>query len=186
MTKTATIIGKGPSAEHATEFIAASPGCTVVAINDAGRAFEQPIDYCFFTDHELIARAEPYWERTHTFVCPHELHVRSTRRKGATWKDVLTKPDAHVIEIPYDVKHKPSEEYIRERLTTGRIVHQSTSIFAHTWLISQGYRHIRLIGIDGVPDANHCYSRWRLTTQLIDRLSKELLGVETEWWKESQ
>lgn len=197
--RSATIVGKGPSAKNATEFVCKDPTTIVVTLNDSARLLDDTIkiDYGFFTDVEMIERAKPYLDRTATIVLPSALHKGGTR-SDLTWRDVLTKPYSFCVnEVEYDVNHTPSIGYLQERIKLRGIIHQSTSTLAHSYLLSLGCPHIRLIGIDGGSDyapgasglrpvepiskkpAN--YTRWRYTHEEIDRISKKLHGVRTTW-----
>lgn len=70
--KVCTLVGKGPSAVQADGLVEGD----IAVINNAGLFVptHPVIEFCFFTDIELIRAAQPYWSKTKKFVSPNRLH----------------------------------------------------------------------------------------------------------------
>lgn len=196
MSRTCTLIGKGPSAENADGFIELCPETDVAVINDAAKLVtcRQSINYLFFTDVELIEVARPTWPRIERFVCPDTLHRNAqpdlTLRPG----HVAGLPLNRVETFPYQrtgCQAAELVECIRER----RAAQHHTAMSAQSWLAYRGYTHFRCIGFDGgqryaagvqpsPPGMARLLPRWRQAHALLADLLRREMGVETEWFGE--
>lgn len=190
--ETITLIGKGPSAVHAAEWIDACAWTDIAVINDAASLFEDPhhIDFCFFTDVELIERARDHWERCSYFVCPDELHRATERVPGLTVNDIAGLPHARCEQYPYHVCNG-LRDAIESRIREGRVVHHHTATAAHSWLALNGYQKIRVIGCDGGSGyaanlsgtlGDWDFNGWREIHERLADVLHELIGTETEWY----
>lgn len=188
----ATIVGKGPSAVHADDFLRECPESDVVSINEALKVINSRryVDYLFFTDVELIELARADWHRVRTFVCPTVLH-RRLQRSSLTAADVDGLPLERCQQYPYQVNFNFDRETLREWIRDRRPTLQCTSMAAHSWLAYRGYETIRLVGIDGGQQraANFQqasgpgpYSQYRAAQELLADVLRQELGVITEWF----
>lgn len=190
---TVTLIGKGPSAAHAVEWMATEPGADVAVVNDAGLLLpaHQQIDWLFFADAEQIESARVTWGRVERFVCPDALHVqcRPSIRSAA---EIEGFPVDRCEMLRYgDVVGVPASSFasmIDRRLPPWKF----TCTGAAARLAYHGYSRVRLIGFDGgtghVPGVRRDplkvdYTKFRAALQVLCGVLSEKLGTEFEWWK---
>lgn len=180
MTLTVTIVGKGPSAIHAQEWIDACPGTDVCSINESAMILrpDQPVRFCFFCHGKAAALTRPLWERVPTFVSPRHLIGKSPMPKGFPYHKRLT----------YAGNACPSDAAtLRAMLVRGSVTHHHTIPAAMSWLAKLGYRRLRIIGVGGTGYApgftgqpQNIGDDWVETEKTLADLLKELFGVETE------
>jgi len=190
--QTVTLIGKGPSASHAQEWIDSEP-TDVAVINEVGVLLRetQPIHYGFFTHSSFLYKMPHLWDRIQTFSGPSEFHHPQLSERF---------PDNLPVGFPID-KYRPYRDWnccgdrqsMINRIVSGGIVHHHTSTGAHHWLAKQGYRRIRLIGFGGgsgyasgldghvPPEIN--LGEWTAIHRELSVLIDAIYGTETEWFE---
>jgi len=143
MSETITIVAKGPSANHAQEFIDACPGTHIAAINDAGDLFTNHINWVFLSDSDVARKIAHFKSRTDVFAFP-ENRILSEGKSISEWLG-----DTEKVQYPCE-PCAGDETTLRQRITEGGITHHNTVNGALHWLCKHGkYRTIRLIGVDG-------------------------------------
>lgn len=185
MSRTITIVAKGPSAVHAQKWIDACPGSDVASINEAGVLLRknQPIRFAFFVHAGFVKRMRPLWSRVDCFVSPSK----------------LLGPE----ELPAGFPSHKRLRYagntctvngMRRRLMGGGVTHQHTVAAAMSWLAKIGYKRIRIIGVGGVgyapgfvgaPKLPANKAEWPRVERTLSGLLRELYGTKTEWYNAS-
>ena len=181
MTRIATIIGKGPSAARATEWIASGPSTDLCTINEAALILPPtwPVRFAFFCHARYAESLRPLWERVETFVAP----------------SVLVGDDQ---SLPADFpRHKllryignacgASRAELLERINLGQPAHHHSCTAAASFLAKLGYRRLRLIGFGGdgyapgfAGQPTNMGDDWRAVEDTLAGLLAELYGCETE------
>jgi hypothetical protein len=187
MSRTITIVAKGPTAIHAQKWIDACPGSDVAIINEAGLLLrkQQPIRFAFFCHARFGEPMRPLWSRVDCFVSPSKL-IGSE-------------------ELPADFPAHKRLRYacnscmadnLRFRLSTGGVAHHHTVAAAMSWLAKIGYKRIRIIGtggggreyapgLVGKPKLPDDMSVWPRVERTLAGLLRELYNTKTEWYNAS-
>lgn len=183
--KTVLLIGKGPSAVNAPKHI--ETGISIAVTNDAMKLFEGPVNYCFFTDLEMISAARDHWHRVGMFISPDKLHV-NYQPEDVGPPDGF--PHARHVKYPYDVISRVPRE-MEKYVDARKVPHHSTASAAMGWLAYQGYKEIRLCGFDGgkgnAPGLtwgvaeDYKYDSFRKAQETLAPILKRKLGVTTVW-----
>lgn len=136
--KTVTLIAKGPSAEHAAEWIKGD----VATINDACKLIPGvAIDWAFFTHQKFSEMLESDSHRIATFVAPNQVEHEGQPAPGWMLDRLIEYPDRECAG---------STEDLQSRIMAGGICHHNTVNGALHWLAKFGkYDCIRVIGVDG-------------------------------------
>jgi len=185
MSRTITIVAKGPTAVHAQKWIDACPGSDVAIINEAGLVLRknQPIRFAFFCHAGFVKKMRPLWGRVDCFVSPSK----------------LLGPE----ELPADFPTYKRMRYagnscgprkLRERLMSGGVAHHHTIAAAMSWLAKIGYRRIRIIGVGGKGYAPGFAGKPKLPPDMslyprVEKMLATLLGnlyrTKVEWYHAS-
>jgi len=187
MSRTITIVAKGPTAVHAQRWIDACPGSDVAIINEAGLLLrpDQPIRFAFFCHAKFTEPMRPLWPRINCFVSPSELIGPQKLPAGfPTHKRTRYAGNSCI----------GSRRDLRVRLNNGGVVHHHTLTAAMSWLAKIGYKRLRIIGVGGkgyapglkgAPNLPENPTIWPHVEKTLAGLLQELYGVKTEWYSAS-
>lgn len=185
--KTITLIAKGPSANHAAQWIRDGD---VAVINDAGLLVpERKLDFVFFSDGAAFEGITK---------CRKRIGYLVNRR--LIERDTALMPQ-WVKQWPYRVSYHDREcdgddASMAARIVAGGIVHHHTTTGALHWLVKHGrYRNIRVIGVDGGSATDYAgglsqtcpgdydLDEWRDITRRCTQLLAKVYDARFEWWK---
>tara|TARA_R110000824_G_scaffold128568_4_gene289497 strand:+ start:15592 stop:16212 length:621 start_codon:yes stop_codon:yes gene_type:complete len=146
--KSTCLIGKGPSAIHADEFMNDSDDVSVV--NDAGIFTNRDVDYCFCT-HNYYTTLRGTVHKIKNIVTPKKYLTPEWAKTGLGGMHLLDEIK-DVNKIVYNEKINPTGDPSKliEYLLSGSICHHHTTAGALHWLVKHGkYDLIKVIGVDG-------------------------------------
>lgn len=190
--KTVTLVAKGPSAVHAQAWIDRMR-TDVAVINEAGLLLRetQPIHFGFFSHQEMAMRMRSLWNRIEIFSGPESLTFADGSIERV--RDVMPAdfPLDRFRGYP-DWKCCGYEASLLDRIRRGGICHHHTTTGAHHWLVRQGYRRVRVIGVDGgtgyatgmngLPGP-WSLDEWKTIHMRLAALLKRGYGAITEWYR---
>lgn len=183
MADTVTIVGKGPSANAASDHLCGD----VAVINDAMKLIEGRVDYCFSTDIEMIEASRSEWHRVGLFVLPSSLHENGRRSES---KPPDGFPEHRCQRYPYLLRPTAGSAFV-DAVNRSEVVLFSGATAAMSWLAYSGYRHIRLIGFDGGTE--HAsgvkpgirpgidFDRYIVAQSVLLHILRRTMGVEFTW-----
>lgn len=186
MNEVITLVAKGPSANHAKDWL---EGDTATINNSARLIPGTHVNYCFFTHKEVLPSIEKQKSRIDCFVSP-EL----TKHENTEVPDWLK----NHIYVQYPQREcAGGESDLLTRISQGGITHHNTVNGALHWLSKHGkYRRIRIIGVDGgseyantvkpIPGyeaTEELLNLWKLVTQNLCNLLNRIYAVDFEWYK---
>jgi hypothetical protein len=145
--KSICLIGKGPSAVHADEFMNDSDD--VAAINDGGIFTNRDVDYCFCT-HNYYTTLRGTVHKIKNIITP-QVHLNPEWANTGLGGMHLLDEVKNVNKIIYE-EHKCAGNSINltKRIIEGGICHNHTTSAAIHWLAKHGkYDLIKVVGVDG-------------------------------------
>jgi len=174
--KSICLIGKGPSAVHADEFMNDSDD--VAAINDGGIFTNRDVDYCFCT-HNYYTTLRGTVHKIKNIVTPRRHLTPEWANTGLGGMHLLDEV-RNVNKIIYEDHgcHSVSAE-LAKRIIEGGICHNHTSAAAIHWLAKHGkYDLIKVVGIDGgIGYAPGAYFH-QPTIDLLNQNNYERTGIK--------
>ena len=193
MSRTITIVAKGPTAAHAQQWIDKCPGSDVAIINESGLVLRknQPIRFAFFCHAVFVEKMRPLWGRVDCFVSPVKLLGR--QKLPADFPTHKRIRYGGNVSAPYHTC-PGGKESLRVRLKSGAVVHHHTVTAAMSWLAKIGYKRIRIIGVGGqgyapglkgAPKLPKDSELWPRVERTLAGLLRELYGVKTEYYHAS-
>ena len=175
--KSTCLIGKGPSAIHADEFMNDSDDVSVV--NDAGIFTNRDVDYCFCT-HNYYTTLKGTVHKIRNIVTPIKYLLPPHCNTGLGGMHLLDEIK-DVNKIAYNEKRNSTGDSSKliEYLLSGSICHHHTTAGALHWLAKYGkYDLIKVIGVDGGTDYAPGSYFHQSTIDLLNRQVYERTGIK--------